>query len=187
MIRKLSGFTIGEALLAGFVLTVGLVSVSALITGSLRNTFDTRDEITAIGLAQEGVELVRNVRDNNIAKNNPAFQGFATNGTEYCKISYDYMDTGSGLKSVCDGTFSGSDKYYLQYSAGYYTYPNPMVSGKFSRYTYVDYTVTDPQSALVRSFVWWGTIPTSIQTGDPADCTLANQCAYTEEQLTDWK
>jgi len=59
------GFSIGEVLIAAFILTVGVVSAVTLLTRSIVDTIDSRNLVIASQLAQEGTELVRNQRDNN--------------------------------------------------------------------------------------------------------------------------
>src|SRR3990172_3491439 len=86
--KHYKAFSLGEVILAGFVLTVGLLSISALITKSLQNSFENRDAIVAILLAQEGVELVRNVRDNNLAAGGTGFVAFDSSGNKHCRIGY---------------------------------------------------------------------------------------------------
>ena len=81
-----AGFSLGEVLLAGFVLTVGLLSISALMAKSLKNSFENRDSIIAVELAQEGVELVRNVRDNSFIADADGFAKFS--GNKHCRIDY---------------------------------------------------------------------------------------------------
>ena len=69
----LKGFSLMEALLATFLLSVGIVAVLSLMASSLRSSMVARDQEIATLLAQEGVELVRNVRDNNWADGNDSF------------------------------------------------------------------------------------------------------------------
>src|SRR3989338_5479549 len=65
------GFSIIEVIISVFVIAVGLVSIIGLIAGSLRESINSRNQTIAANLVQEGVELVRNVRDNNWASGDP--------------------------------------------------------------------------------------------------------------------
>jgi len=63
--NKKKGFSIIEVLAAFFILTAGILVVFSATRLPLRHAGEARYKITAFYLAQEGVELVRNIRDNN--------------------------------------------------------------------------------------------------------------------------
>ncbi|MDP2934630.1 MAG: prepilin-type N-terminal cleavage/methylation domain-containing protein [bacterium] len=60
-----TGFTLLEIIVAMGVIISVLTSALVLITLSVNSTKTTRSKIIAIGLSQEGLEIVRNIRDNN--------------------------------------------------------------------------------------------------------------------------
>ncbi|HVZ11084.1 MAG TPA: prepilin-type N-terminal cleavage/methylation domain-containing protein [Candidatus Paceibacterota bacterium] len=74
------GFTLVEAIVALVVLTVALIPVLQLSDSSLRAATAIRDDMIAAGLAQEGIEVVRTIRDANWF-NNQAFNTGLANGT----------------------------------------------------------------------------------------------------------
>lgn len=179
ILEKKRGFLMTEAVLSLFVLTVGLTTVLALIASSMRNSFNSRDTIIAVELAQEGVELVRNVRDNAVV-NTPTtpFLAFPPSTTKHCRIDYVSALT-------CTVAWTPPTNYVLQYTAsGFYAHSGGTAT-KFSRYMYVDYNGTD--TAIVKSFVYWGTAPSFGAGGDTTACTAQNMCVFTEITLTDWK
>lgn len=57
------GFSIIEILIAIFVFSLAFTATSFIITGNLRSASDIRNSFIASGLAQEGMETVRNIRD----------------------------------------------------------------------------------------------------------------------------
>ena len=59
------GFTLIEALIALVILTVAIGPAVALAGSALRISTTIRNNLIATGLAQEGVEVVRTVRDDN--------------------------------------------------------------------------------------------------------------------------
>ena len=61
----LSAFTLVEALIAMSILIIGIISSFILVTRALYNTSIIQDRLTASFLAQEGLELVREIRDSN--------------------------------------------------------------------------------------------------------------------------
>src|SRR5258708_2821268 len=63
---RVRGFTLLETMVAVTLLAVAIVAPMQLTAQSLASAYYARDEVTAFYLAQEGIEAVRNVRDNNI-------------------------------------------------------------------------------------------------------------------------
>lgn len=64
-----AGFTLIETLVALTLLTVAVVAPISLTAQSLSTAYYARDQITAYYLAQEGLEVVRSVRDHNVLEN----------------------------------------------------------------------------------------------------------------------
>lgn len=60
------GFTLVETLVAVTLLTIAIAAPISLTSKSLATAYYARDQITAFHLAQEGIEAVRHVRDQNI-------------------------------------------------------------------------------------------------------------------------
>lgn len=178
--RILRGFSLGEVLLAAFVLTAGLLSVTALMASSLRNSLESRDVITAVELSQEGIELVRNVRDNDLASGGDGFTAFNP-GRRHCRA--DHNDPVASLD--CNPAQGSVSRYYLQYSSGLYAHISTAAS-RFSRYIFIDYNPGQDQ-ALVKSFVFWGGAGLPPANGNSSSCTVANTCVFTEVTLTAWK
>lgn len=187
--KRGNAFSTGEVLLAMFVLSIGLVTVVALVSKSLKHSLFSRDVIIAAELAQEGVELVRNIRDNDFAAGNDGFDTSRSfkNNEKYCRA--DFNDPADSLD--CDRTDSprrSPSRYYLQYQDDFYGHYSS-TKERFSRFLYVDYDTPGAgnKNALVRSFVYWGDADLPPDSGDPSDCVPANSCVFTELYLTSWK
>lgn len=174
-----------EVLLSVFVMSVGLMVIVAVINGSLTFSYDTRDNIIATELAQEGIELVRNVRDNDLAAGNDGFTSFS--GNRHCRI--DWNDAVGSLD--CNGGRGAVTRYYLQDSGGLYSHAN-VTEERYSRFVYIEYNSGGGvKRATVRSFVVWGEFTTETanipNNGDPARCNNSTSCVYTETFLTAWQ
>ena len=66
--KKNSGFTLIETLVAISLLSVSIVAPMALASQSLAAAYYARDQITAYHLAQEAIEAMRSIRDRQILK-----------------------------------------------------------------------------------------------------------------------
>jgi len=65
LINKSRGFTLVETILAIFVISVGVGGIFAFLGNTIRFTPGLDNQLVASYLAQEGVEIVRNIRDSN--------------------------------------------------------------------------------------------------------------------------
>jgi prepilin-type N-terminal cleavage/methylation domain-containing protein len=66
IISTKQGFTIIESLVAIFILVISLTGPMVFSQSGLRASFVSRDQITAFYLAQDAIEYIKNVRDNNV-------------------------------------------------------------------------------------------------------------------------
>ncbi len=170
------GFSFGETLLAAFVLSIGLLTVVKMFQVAITNSIIIRNATAASELAQEGVELVRNVRDNDLVAGNNGFTGFSPSN-RHCYIGY--ADTAVN----CFSSQASTNMYNLRYDGSRYV---PSAStDRFRRYIYIDYN-SGNQEALVRSFVVWDGRALPPASGSTTDCSIQNKCVYAEVTLTKW-
>lgn len=66
------GFTLIEAIVSIVILTFAVAGPMALSSQSLRASRDARLELEATHIAEEGIEIIHNIRDNSSAKDNTA-------------------------------------------------------------------------------------------------------------------
>lgn len=59
------GFTLLETVIATFIVTVGIIGILIVSQDSVLIVYQARDRLTAAYLAKEGMEIVRNIRDDN--------------------------------------------------------------------------------------------------------------------------
>lgn len=186
--KQKKGFSIGEVILAAFILSFGMVAVLNLFVRGIKELQDERDTVVASMLAQEGVELVRNIRDNNWAGRNyfdPDPLGKITPETfdkieirENCSISYldnqiDNSKCSSSNSNVSTGSNImkiGSGSFFLQKDSGTRT--------KFKRKIKTEKDGDDKM--IVTSIVIWG------GNSYPSDCTVSKKCVFSQSILTNW-
>jgi len=119
------GFTIIEAIVAVTVLTVGVLGSYVFISSFFRYTDLSIDKLTAAYLSQEGVEIVKNIRDGNWIKRTT--WNYAWNyGLGEGSWEADY-NTVSGLSEDYDG-----DYLNIEEASGFYGYGSG-VSTPFKR------------------------------------------------------
>lgn len=177
--KNKKAFSIIEVLTAVFVLSIGITAVLALMAGNVKNSINARDGIIASGLAQEGIELVRNIRDNNFISGKTAFESnFPSNSKDNCMIDKDSDDI-----EHCDNGNGEDRKLYYNESSGFYVHSSSnATSTKFRRRVIVEYdTWPDPTQAVITSMVWW-----DGNSNSPNSCSTVKKCVYVEDILTDW-
>jgi Tfp pilus assembly protein PilV len=184
------GFSIGEVIISAFVLSVGLVAVIGLIASSIRSSASTRDQIIATELAQEGIELVRNVRDNNQAKiiketagggsqSTDVFEDFppGNSGHTNCEIDKDFMYSADQIECT------NSNNYVLTLdSSGFYVH-GAMLNTKFSRRIEVEKFNGDKGRKVTSIVTWNNSAPP--ESNLDTECNIATKCVWVETILTD--
>ncbi len=110
-------FTLLEILVTIFIITIGLLATLAAIDKTLRITSNYSKKLSALALAQEGVEIVRNIRDSNFIEEQrgspeiPWNRGFSVTGEYEADYTYTYQDlelssyTGRYLKTDNQGFY----------------------------------------------------------------------------------
>lgn len=178
--KNIKGFSFIEVMLAVFIVTAGLIVSIQLVTQSLSQTIDSRNQIIASELAQEGVELVRNVRDTNwMTSGSTSFNYFPPGNSSNCRIDY------SGSSSfVC------SQSYQLFLNSGYYSHNSSGSATRFYRKIVIAYDSNGwPNTAYakVTSIVTWNSgVTWPADTTNYTDCTASKKCAYTQVTLMRW-
>jgi len=110
----MKGFTLLETIVAVGLIVVGLVAALALITDSLFYVSNIHDRLAAANLTAEGIEVVRNIRDNNWLQSR-AWNSGLTDG-DY-QVTYD---------SMAPSSYSGNP--LLLASNGLYNYVSGVVT-----------------------------------------------------------
>lgn len=203
------GFSIGEVLISSFLLMVGIVAATALIVSNMREAFDARDTIIASQLAQEGIELVHNVRDTNTAKYSycklpnaegcspldpEPFDGFVPNTSKKYWID-SRLPTNISPYDLKQG--SALYRLYIDQSSGAYVHDTGGGANDTTHFqrrivmTHTGFTNNNTSNndrysddeVTVYSYVTWNgkTPPDNI-----GDCTTSKKCAFAKDRLTGW-
>lgn len=171
--KNKKGFSILEVLAAVFVLSIGITAVLSLMSNSISNSVDSRNSIIASALAQEGAELVRNIRDNNflgVYGSTDPFYGLGEGD-----YSVDYVN---GIENA-----SSQDDYRLNYdNDGFYVHSaSGGIQTRFLRKINVEEDIANSGKKITSMVIWRGT-----NFPQPSDCNMGSGCIYAEEILTDW-
>ncbi len=119
------GFTIVEALVAIFILVVSVTALMGVVSQSIFTSGYTKNKAVAISLAQEGIELVRNIQDSALlAGEYQTFEVFAGSffmpcvyNEGMCTIEPLSLDMSSCPNAVCP-PLRVSNTGYFNYSVG---------------------------------------------------------------------
>ncbi|MDE1965974.1 MAG: prepilin-type N-terminal cleavage/methylation domain-containing protein [Patescibacteria group bacterium] len=155
------GFTLIETMVAIAILTIALVGPFIVAESSYQAAAAARDQLTASYLAQEGIEYVRSVRDDNYLVLYPAraTSGQWLNGLSAClapKVCT--VDaTGNAAPSTCTDGTCAAEPLNLS-STGLYNQASPSSSNlatKFVRKVEVTVNPSYPDEAEVTVTVSW--------------------------------
>ncbi|KKP79989.1 MAG: hypothetical protein A2271_01045 [Candidatus Moranbacteria bacterium RIFOXYA12_FULL_35_19] len=179
--KKYAGFSYAESILAVFIVSFEMLVVASLMSSSLKESMDSRNQIIGVLLSQEGIELVRNLRDNNWAKGDDTFTGFPANTSNIRRIDIDSPNA------------NGFGTYVLRSNNSTKAYKHSTTNStatKFRRRIIITYYPsaagnTTATSATIISAVTWNNVdPPSNPSA--SNCNSSAKCAYTTTTLTRW-
>ncbi len=146
---KYGGFTLVETLVAVTILFIAVVGPISLIGDALHKLYYAKDEMIAINLAQEGIEVVRQKRDSDMLANNFVSDIFSTAGTVYYTVDASSVT----LLTAPDGT-----QQPVLIDGGFYKQGGVGTATQFTRLVTVSDTgLTGARERKVTSAVTWKT------------------------------
>ena len=189
------GFTIIELIISIFILSIAVVGIYSAFSMMVVLTADASDRLTAAYLAQEGIEVIRNIRDTNwlsssFVPETSWTQSFSncTSDIGGCEADYKTMGTDSSpLLPYGTGSNSGD---YLKIDtssdgSGFYNYTTGSKT-KFKRKILVSFLDAHPEIVKVTVTVFWDVKPNILnQTGGLAGNPGSGSVAV-EEYFYDW-
>ena len=138
--RTNKGFTLLELMAVTMIISIGLIGVMNLINQISLNSRLTRSKLTAAYLAQEGIEVVRNIRDTNWVENAPQWDDGISAGT----FGLDYQ-TISLPDSLC-----GNGNSFLKFKDEYFFNCTTGSATKFKRTVNIQKSGNNYISVLVK-------------------------------------
>lgn len=164
-----SGFSLIEVLITLVILSVGITGVSTLMTGNIRNSVETKNQIIASELAQEGLELVKNLKDNNSLV-------FATEVADGSDYRIDGASSYSDFKSS-PISFSGNINKKLNLDgSGFYSHAAGKESGFYRK---IEITITPSRTVEATAYVAWN------PTGSFSPCIATKKCVSVQAVFPD--
>ena len=144
--RNGAGFTMIEMIVAVSVFSIGILGVFSLVSNVVSAMNNTSNRLVASYLAQEGMEIVRNIRDSNFLKINMREEGVVwdqglTDCSGGCEIDY----TSNFLVSFADR--------FLKVNNDFYQYDLVSEESIFKRK--IKISEGSPEIRNVSVTVWW--------------------------------
>lgn len=146
---KVAGFTFVETLVAITVLLLGIIGPLTIAQKGIQSAYNANEQVTAVFLAQEAIEAVRELRDTNaldaydkLVDAAPTFgetwdwYGEDSIFHDDCKLSVGcgFKDSGNDKFKKCNG---GMNNCILKIDAGVYSHTGGGSNSPFTRKVYV--------------------------------------------------
>lgn len=110
---KSNGFSLLEVLIAIFIITIGITGSLSLISYSISSATVGKSQVIVANLVQEGIEVIRNIRDSNWLED-VAWDDGLDGCSAGCRVQYNSLGL---LASSSDNLLIDGDGFY-QYTIG---------------------------------------------------------------------
>lgn len=181
-LRTKHGFSLVELIITLFIFAIGLAAVVFMTSKNIKSSVDAKDQIVASELAQEGIELIRNLKDRKNLDVSPYDHACSTN----CQ----------NLRVDINSNIPAASSRRLNLNGNFYTHSTTGSPTRFFRR--IDITITgnispSPSNRVmtVKSYVTWNNVGFSATNltaspGFPATCTIANKCLVITSTMNDY-
>ncbi len=129
-----------EILVVLFIVSMSLLGILSLLIQNIQVQSVNKNKLIASSLSQEGIELIRQVRDDNWQNGRP-FNSYLTDGS----YRIDFQN----------GLMSNPSDFRLYLKDGFYVHESTASSTIFSRQIFVDRLSSLGEPLRVRSIVSW--------------------------------
>ncbi|MCX6721221.1 MAG: prepilin-type N-terminal cleavage/methylation domain-containing protein [Candidatus Staskawiczbacteria bacterium] len=189
--KNKKGFTIIELMITIFILSFAVVGIFAAFSVMASLVYDATDRLIAAYLGQEGMEIVRNIRDSNWLNIDAGANASWLDGLSDDAINYsvDCHSIGCEADYLATNLATWSDRY-LFLKNGIYSYDQTGSPTKFKRKIKIE-PLTDVDGSsnhIIKVIVEtsWDQKGTIFSAGNLAsDCNPAN-CVTIVATLYDW-
>lgn len=154
--KKERGFTILETLVAIFILVLSVTGPMVFAQSGLRTAFLARDQITAFFLAQDAIETIKNIRDDNALEGENWLEGIFVCSeaiSEDCLITIDTTQAVPVVEEcesgVCTNLKNDEDgRFGYTFGGGGYN------DSRFTRNVYLREIVENQEMQIVVEVTW---------------------------------
>lgn len=166
--KRQSGFTLVETLVAISIFTLSVLALMVALGGGLKSASFAQSKVTASYLAQEGIELMRNMRDTFVLYDGGqnGWSDFLTHvsdcqnkGCVFHTEELVYGDTNRPITHITldDCQASLCPPLYYHTDSGTYDYNAGAGDAVLSSYRRnIRISIINPHEARINSFVFWG-------------------------------
>jgi len=174
------GFTLIELIIAIFILSIGIVGIFGAYSAMVVATGDISNKFTATYLAQEGIEIIKDIRNNN-----PAGTGWntgLTGCTNGCEADYTTGSTNPSVIAYPMTSWGTNGEYLYTDSNGFYNQSKIGTPTKFKRKITIDISGDEMKVSVT---VYWDKKASLVSAGGLADD--GGGSVTVEEYLYNWK
>ncbi|MCK5466560.1 prepilin-type N-terminal cleavage/methylation domain-containing protein [Candidatus Parcubacteria bacterium] len=136
------GFSLIEVAFSVAIITIGLISVISLFSANIKSEIESKNKLTAVYLANESIEIVRQQRDNNWFKTppDPWMTGIPTGNVAV--VPKDATDIRKGWDVVLAAVDSDERKVFLTNDDLYLNGATAAAGTGFERYLTINTEAT---------------------------------------------
>lgn len=167
-----------EAMVSIFIMIVGVSGAMTLVSGGILNIGVAEDRLVAINLAQEGLEVMHNIRDTNwlVNPSRPWNDWDASGAADDCSgVCAGYVLWDSATLNM------GSSSINLRWNGAHYD--NAGTSGEtFTR----SIKITDVEDINADGNIDHVKVESTVGWGGSGDCAGYKYCVVLEERLYNW-
>lgn len=116
--KNKKAFSLIEIVIILFVISMGLIGILSLIVQNIQSQDYNKNNLIATQLSQEGIELVRRVRDNNFKQSLAFNYGLAETQPEIFSYCFDYNDTAPVTTTEACSLRLDSNNFYVHGTTG---------------------------------------------------------------------
>ena len=168
-----AGFTMVETLVAIAILMISIAGPLTIAQKGLTAAIYARDQVIASFLAQDAMEYIKNVRDNNVnyiinGDSRDWLDGIYNGTTNFCTDDLNNkcrINTTPGISFPINRVTS--DYYLYKDSSGLYTTDSSGTKTMFTRYFYLTNVITNKEATVIVKVEWQnGTITNAVTLED---------------------